>query len=122
MHSLRSSIRARESGATARPLSLEERRREAPADAAVPLPKGERRKADRRSHERHHGIVEKAAILYRGKRAMVAVANVSEGGITLDTSLVFDIGEALLIELSGQPAAEATVRWAKQGRIGLTVG
>jgi hypothetical protein len=121
MHSLRSSIRARESGAAARPLSLDERRREAPADEAVALPKGERRMGDRRRHERHHSIVEKAAILYRGKRGIVAVANVSEGGITLDTSLVFDIGETLLIELAGQPPAQAKVRWVKKGRIGLTI-
>jgi hypothetical protein len=121
VHSLRSSIRAREEGAPARPLSLEERRREAPAAEAAALPKGERRTGAQRRAERHKGVVERAAILYRGKKAMVAVANVSKGGVTIETALTPDLGEVLLLELPGKPPAEARVRWVRTGRVGLAV-
>jgi hypothetical protein len=121
VHSLRSSLRARDAGAPARPLSLEERRREAPAPEAADLPKGERRTGTQRRTERHRGIVERAAILYRGKRAMVAVANVSKGGVTIETALTPDVGEMLLLELPGKEPAAARVRWVKPGRVGLAV-
>ena len=121
MHSLRSSIRAREAGAPARPLSLEERRREELAAEAETLPKGERRTGAQRRSERHRGVVERAAILYRGKKAMVAVANVSKGGVTIETGLTPDVGETLLLELPGKAPAEARVRWLKPGRVGLAI-
>ena len=121
MHSLRSSLRAREDGAPARPLSLDERRREAPAPEAAALPKGERRTGAQRRADRHCGVVERAAILYRGKRAMVAVANVSKGGVTIETGLTPDVGEALLLELPGKQPAQARVRWVKPGRVGLAL-
>jgi hypothetical protein len=121
VHSLRSSIRAREAGAPARPLSLEERRREAPAAEPSDLPKGERRTGAQRRADRHRGIVERASILYRGKRAMVAVANLSKGGVTIETSLTPDIGETLMLELPGKEPAEARVRWVKPGRVGLAL-
>jgi len=121
VHSLRSSIRAREAGAPARPLSLEERRREASADEDAALAKGERRTGAQRRAERHRGIVERAAILYRGKKAMVAVANVSKGGVTIETGLTPEVGETLLLELPGKAPAEARVRWLKPGRVGLAI-
>ncbi|MDB5692446.1 MAG: PilZ protein [Alphaproteobacteria bacterium] len=121
MHNLRSSIRAREAGAPARPLSLEERRREALAPEPSDLPKGERRTSAQRRAERHKGVVERAAILYRGKRALVAVANFSKGGVTIETGLTPEIGEALLLELPGKQPAEARVRWVKPGRVGLAL-
>ena len=78
---------------------------------------GAQRRADR-----HRGIVERAAILYRGKKAMVAVANVSKGGVTIETGLTPDVGESLLLELPGKAPAEARVRWVKPGRVGLAIG
>jgi hypothetical protein len=121
MHSLRSSIRAREAGAEPRPLSLEERRREELAAAPETLPKGERRTGVKRRADRHRGVVEQAAILYRGKRAMVPVANVSAGGATLECGLSPEPGESLLIELPGRPPVAAVVRWVRKGRIGLAL-
>ena len=70
---------------------------------------------------RHKGIVERAAILYRGKRAMVAVANVSKGGVTIETGLSPEVGEPVLLELPGKDPAEAKVRWVKPGRVGLAL-
>lgn len=122
MHSLRSSLRAREAGGPARPLSLEERRREPVDGEPGPPPRDERRQGDRRRQPRHHGIVEQAAILYRGKKAMMPVANVSDSGLTLDTKLVPEIGETLLVELAGRPPVEAKVCWVKKGRVGLSLG
>lgn len=121
MHRLRSSLRAREEGAPARPLSLDERRREAPAAEASDLPRGDRRSGTHRRADRHRGVVERAAILYRGKRAMVAVANVSKGGVTIETALTPEVGEPLLLELPGKEPVEARVRWVKPGRVGLAL-
>jgi hypothetical protein len=122
MHSLRSSLRAREAGAAARPLSLEERRREAAGAESGPPSENEARQGSRRRQPRHRATVEQAAILYRGKKAMMPVANVSESGLTLDTGLVPEIGETLLVELAGRPPAEAKVVWVKKGRVGLSLG
>ena len=121
MHRLRSSLHAREAGAPARPLSLEERRREAPPAASAGPAKGERRSAAPRRAERYKGVVERAALLYRGKRAMVAVANVSKGGVTIETALTPEVGETLLLELPGKAPAAARVRWVKPGRVGLAL-
>jgi hypothetical protein len=121
VHNLRSSLRAREAGAPARPLSLDERRREGAGPEPEALPKGERRGGVDRRAERHKGIVERAAILYRGKRALVAVANMSNGGVTIETALTPEIGEPLLLELPGREPAEASVRWVKPGRVGLAL-
>ncbi|HEY1604548.1 MAG TPA: PilZ domain-containing protein [Allosphingosinicella sp.] len=120
MHSLRSALRAREEGAPARPLSLEERRREAPAADPAALPEGERRGSDRRA-ERHRGLVERAVIRYRRKRSLVAVTNVSKGGATIETRLTLEVGETLLLELPGKAPAEARVRWIRGGRVGLAL-
>jgi hypothetical protein len=121
VHRLRSSLRAREEGAPARPLSLDERRREAPAARPDELPYGERRVATDRRAARHRGVIERAVIVYRGKRALVAVVNVSKGGVTIETRLTPEAGETLLLKLPGKDAAEAEVRWTKAGQVGLAL-
>ncbi|HEX5183506.1 MAG TPA: PilZ domain-containing protein [Allosphingosinicella sp.] len=121
MHDLRSALRAREGGAPARPLSLEERRREAPPVDPATLPNGERRASGDRRAERHRGLVERAVIRCRGKKALVPVTNISKGGATIETKLAPEIGETLILELPGKAPAEARVRWVNDGRIGLAL-
>jgi hypothetical protein len=118
MHRLRSSILAGE-GATAAavPSSLEACRRQGPQEG-VP----ERRTAAQRKADRHRELVDKAGILFRGKRALVRVINVSKGGLTIETAIEPDLGESLFIQLPDAEApVEAAVRWIKRGRIGLAV-
>jgi gentisate 1,2-dioxygenase len=118
MHRLRSSILAGEgSAAAAIPSSLEACRRQGPQEGAP-----ERRSAAQRKADRHRELVERAGILFRGKRGLVRVINVSKGGLTIESSIDPEIGESLSIHLPGAEAPiEAAVRWIKRGRIGLAV-
>jgi hypothetical protein len=111
-HRLRSAVRAAEAGEALAPLSLEPCRR----DPHAPRPDGG---AARRRAERHRGLVESAALLYRGKPALVRVANVSKGGVTLETSLMPEVGEIVAVAMEGHPPRGAVVRWVRRGRIGL---
>ena len=116
-HRLRSAVRAAEAGETLAPLSLEPCRRDPHAGSA---PEGaDTRRQPRRRAERHRGTVETAAILYRGKPALVRVANVSAGGVTLETSLAPDVGEVLTVAMEGRAPRAGTVRWLRGGRIGI---
>jgi len=115
-HRLRSAIRAAEAGEELAPLSLEPCRR----DPHAPPPEGEDGRArPRRRAERHRGVVVSAAILYRGKPALVRVANVSKGGVTLETRLTPDLGERLSVAMEGGPPRAGAVRWVRGGRIGV---
>jgi hypothetical protein len=111
-HRLRSAIRAAEAGEALAPLSLEPCRR----DPHAPRPEGG---SARRRAERHRGLVETAALLYRGKPALVRVANVSRSGVTLETSLIPEAGERLTVALEGQPPRTGEVRWVRRGRVGV---
>jgi PilZ domain len=115
-HRLRSAIRAAEAGESLAPLSLEPCRR----DPHAPPPEGEDGRArPRRRAERHRGVVVSAAILYRGKPALVRVANVSKGGVTLETSLTPELGERLSVAMEGGAPRSGAVRWVRGGRIGV---
>ena len=117
-HRLRSKVMAAEAGEALPPASLAECRRN---PHATPLPDPlERRRAAQRGSERHQGLVERAALVLRGKPALVQVVNVSKGGVTLESALSPDVGEPVLIAMEGAPPRGATVRWLRRGRIGLT--
>jgi hypothetical protein len=115
-HRLRSAVRAAEAGAALPPLSLEPCRRD--PHASGPETPDDRRERHRRA-ERHRGMVESAAILYRGKPALVRVANVSKGGVTLETSLTPEVGETISVAMTGQAPRTGAVRWVRRGRIGI---
>ena len=119
-HRLRSKVRAAEAGEALAPVSLVECRRDPhgpSADAAA-----ERRRAAQRRSERHQGLVERAAILFRGKPALVEVVNASEGGITIATALQPEAGEQLGVAVEGQPPRTGIVRWVRRGRVGIAFG
>lgn len=116
-HRLRSKVKAAEAGEALAPVSLVECRRD-PHAAPAPTPAERRRAAQRRS-DRHQGVVERAAILLRGKPALVEVVNASDGGITIATALLPEPGEPLGIALEGHPPRTGTVRWVRRGRVGI---
>ncbi|TMJ16162.1 MAG: hypothetical protein E6G94_05030 [Alphaproteobacteria bacterium] len=116
-HRLRSAILAGEAAPPVAPTSLEECRRKAEA----PVGAQDRRTAAQRRSDRHRGLVDHASILLRGKRALVRVANVSKGGITVESSIAPDVGESVSVDVDGTPVA-GTVRWARRGRIGIDLG
>ena len=88
----------------------------------IPIPREERRVTDQRREDRFQGRVERATLLFRGKRSLVGVVNVSAGGLMIESGIVPRIGEAVELEIEGRGRIEAVVRWVKQGRIGLDVG
>lgn len=120
VHRLRSSISAGEGASDYQPgVSTEPCRRQSPAEA---VPEDERRSGVSRRGERQRGLVERAALVFRGKTSLVAVANSSKGGVTIETSLVPEIGETLRIAIPGREPADAVVRWVRGGRVGLDLG
>ena len=116
-HRLRSKVKAAEAGAALAPVSLVECRRDPHAPPAATA--GERRKAAQRRSDRHQGLVERAALLFRGKPALVQVVNASAGGITVATALRPEPGETLSVALEGHPPRTGVVRWLRGGRVGI---
>ena len=125
MHGLRSSL-LNGGKAAASPASTEEEcRRKGVRDPSRP-PAPERVRDDRRvtaqrKAVRHREIVERATILYEGKKSLARVVNISASGVTLETTIGAGIGKVVTVELPAG-AVEGTVRWARKGRIGLDVG
>jgi hypothetical protein len=116
-HRLRSKVKAAEAGESLAPVSLVECRRD--PHAAPALTPDERRRAAQRRSDRHHGVVERAAVVFRGKPALVRVVNASCGGITIETALRPDVGEPLSVALEGHPPRVGEVRWMRRGQIGI---
>ena len=124
MHGLRSAILSGES-ASAKLLSTKEscrRQREGGSLADIPIPRVERRTTDQRREERHWGIVDRAILVFRKKKLLVRVVNVSSSGIMIESEIVPRIGEAMGVQFEGFERLQGVVRWVKQGRIGLDVG
>jgi hypothetical protein len=119
-HPLRSSIHSGEGATAWQPgVSAEPCRRQSAAD--LPADAERRSGADRRD-ERQRGVVERAALVFRGRTVLVPVANSSEGGLTIETALVPEVGETVRIAMSGQAPASGVVRWVQDGRVGLDIG
>jgi hypothetical protein len=119
-HPLRSSIHNGEGSAAWQPdVSSEPCRRQSESEM---LPESERRTGEDRRAERQRGIVERGALVFRGRTVLVPVVNSSKGGLTIETSLVPEIGETVRIAMSGQSPASGIVRWVEDGRVGLDIG
>ena len=88
----------------------------------VPIPREERRKINQRTEIRFNGVVDRATLLFRRKRSLVKVLNISGGGVMIESSIMPRIGETVGLEFEGFERLEAVVRWVKRGRIGLDVG
>jgi hypothetical protein len=118
-HRLRSKVKAAEAGAALAPVSLVECRRD-PHVQTEPAT-AERRQAAQRRSERHQGVVERAAVVFRGKPALVRVVNASRGGITIEGSIRPDVGEPVSVALEGQPPRVGEVRWVRHGEVGIAL-
>jgi hypothetical protein len=78
-----------------------------------------RRATDHRRDFRYPGAVDKAIVVMAGVRASVRVGNISERGVMVKTSLEPEVGESVVVEFDGFAPLRGTVRWAKQGRVGI---
>jgi hypothetical protein len=123
MHELRNAILAGESP-SAKSVSTREtdRRQRGGGPAAVPTEGAERRASDQRSEDRHWGKVERAIVVFRRKKILVRVVNVSSHGLTVEAEIAPDIGEAVGIQCDGLAPLSGVVRWIRAGRIGIDVG
>ena len=88
----------------------------------IPIPREERRTTNQRNEQRYQGVVKRAIIVFRRKRLLVPVVNISGSGVMIETNIVPRIGETIGLEFEGFDRLEAVVRWVRQGRVGLDVG
>jgi hypothetical protein len=133
MHQLRSTLQEGEGRAVYSPLSTKEgcrrdgkdRRGKEPAEislANLAIARQERRTTNQRRGDRHRDVVERTTIVFRGKKSLVRVVNVSEGGLMIESAIMPRIGETIRVHFDGFERIDGIVRWVKQGRIGLDVG
>lgn len=125
MHGLRSSLLNGGKAAPSLASTEEECRRKGVRDPSRP-PAAERVRDDRRGAAqrksvRHREIVERATIIFDGKKSLARVVNISASGLTIESAIPAAVGEIVRVELPAGPV-DGTVRWARKGRIGLDAG
>ncbi len=90
--------------------------------ARLMIHRSERRTTNQRREDRHWGVVDRALIVFRRKKTLVKVVNISSSGVMIESEIEPRIGEAVGIEFEGFDRLEGAVCWVKQGRIGIDVG
>jgi len=90
--------------------------------AGILIPRVERRTTNQRREDRYRGIVDRASIVFRRKRVLAKVVNISESGLMVEVAIEPRIGEQLKVEFEGFEPLQGTVRWVREGRVGLDVG
>ena len=125
MHEFRTAILTGEVKSAQTPVARKERCRRRRAEQSlvgIPIPRGERRTTNQRHEDRFHGVVDRATLLFRRKKLLVRVVNVSGSGVMIEGNFMPRIGERVGLEFENFDRLEAVVRWVRQGRIGLDVG
>jgi hypothetical protein len=82
----------------------------------------EKRTVDRRSEERHENLVDCSTLFFRGGVHVVPVVNISTRGAMIECGLEPRIGESVIIRFEGCSPIYASVRWVREGRVGLAFG
>ena len=125
MHELRTAILSGEVASLQNPVNRKERcRRNGGTGSliAISIPREERRTTNQRREDRFPGLIERATIHFRGKKSLVRVVNVSRGGMMIESAVTPVIGESLVLELDNGDRVAASVRWVREGRLGLDAG
>ena len=124
MHGLRSAILSGEAASASLVSTKERCRRKAGGGSltSLEIPREERRSTDQRREDRHWGIVDRAMLVFRRKKLLVRVVNVSSSGIMIEADIMPRIGEKVAVEFEGFDRLEGVVRWIRGGRIGLDLG
>ena len=84
------------------------------------IPRTVKRMLDERLEEREPASAETAAMDFRGRRHVVRLINTSPSGAMVIFALVPHIGEQVSLQLLGEGQVSATVRWVRDGRIGVS--
>jgi PilZ domain len=123
MHGVRSAIQSGEP-ASASLVSTKEtcRRQSGSSLVELTIARVERRATNQRREDRHWGVVDRAMLVFRRKKLLVRVVNVSSSGIMIESDIIPRIGEQVSVAFEGFDRLHAIVRWVKQGRIGLDLG
>jgi hypothetical protein len=86
------------------------------------IPRMQRRLIDQRSEERHGGIVQRAAIMFRSQEYIVPVINISSRGTMIECDIMPRIGETIVIRFEDCSPIHGFVRWVRDGKLGLNFG
>ena len=123
MHGVRNAILAGEPASSSL-ISTKEacRRKSGGSLTSVEIPRAERRVTNQRREDRHWGLLERAIVVFRRKKLLVRVVNVSSSGLMIEAEIMPRIGETLAIKFEGFDRFDGVVRWIKDGRIGLDIG
>ena len=84
------------------------------------IPRTVKRMLDERAEERFPATPETAAMNFRGRRHVVRLINTSPSGAMVIFPLVPHIGEQVSLQLLAEGQVSATVRWVRDGRIGVS--
>lgn len=123
MHELRSALQAGKRPSEEVLVRKEKcRRNDEPSLMALKIARDERRATNQRREDRFRGVAERATIVFRRKKSLVKVVNISGGGVMIETGLVPRIGERIAIEFDGFDRVDGAVCWVKDGRIGIDLG
>jgi hypothetical protein len=125
MHGLRNAILSGEGASTTLVSTKEPCRRKVAGEGslvALQILRSERRTTNQRREDRHWGVVDRAMIVFRRKKSLVRVINISASGLMIESDILPRIGESIAIDFEGFSRLEGVVRWVRQGRIGLDVG
>lgn len=125
MHESRPSIRNGAVTSAQAPAARAEQCRRQPAEqslTAISIPREERRRTNQRREDRFPEVVDHATVIFRRRKLLVRVVNVSGSGVMIESEIMPRIGEVLGLEFESFDRLAAVVRWVKGGRIGLDVG
>jgi hypothetical protein len=126
MHDLRAAILSGEGVKPFTPVTTKEGCRRKTANggslAGIAIARAERRMTNQRREDRHRGVVDRAMIVFRRKKLLAKVVNISPSGVMIEAEIMPRIGETVGVEFEGMPRIEGVVRWIREGRIGLDVG
>lgn len=86
------------------------------------IPRMQRRLIDQRSEDRHSGVVERAAIMFRNQEYIVPVINISSRGTMIECDIMPRIGETIVIRFEECSPIHGFVRWVRDGKLGLNFG
>src|SRR4051812_5856562 len=84
----------------------------------IPIKRQEARVTNQRTEDRHRDVVEESTIIFRRKRHVVRVVNVSSRGAMIEADIEPHIGESLDIMFTDDARTRCAVRWIRQERIG----
>jgi hypothetical protein len=126
MHEIRAAlVPAVDGGAT--PIATKKKTRSGDAGlggslARIAIQREETRRTNQRREDRDADLVRSATIHSRRRKHEVQVVNVSPWGAMIECDLEPRIGERVDIEFPGCNRTAASVRWIRDGRIGLEFG